>query len=212
MRKSRIYFSPVSAQFGNVRGFTLIELLVVMGFTVLLSSMLIVYGSAGREQTALEVEKTKMAQVLARAKSLTISTLNRQNVPCGYGVAVNYAINAYVLFRYDIPGDINGEADCVGEIARDGISVNDPAVNGGGYEVLEGFSLPPELVFERPTDGLAFMFFVPPDPTALVFTSAGTPAVEKAVIILKGRSGAGNSGMITVTKSGQITFGNSTAP
>lgn len=196
-------------------GFTLIELLVVISFTAILSSMMIVYGTSGREQTTLEVEKTKLVQVIARAKSLSISTFGRTQVPCGYGVAFNSASEnqSYVLFRYDILGEpecLNKDGELITEIPQvvfhnPSMPFDDSVVR---YEILDGFPLPRELYLSGGPDSILFVFFVPPDPTTLIFTASGNQASE-AMIRIAGRSRPGLASTITVTKSGQVSFGDS---
>jgi len=181
-------------------GFTLVELLVVAGITAFLAGMLLVYGSSGREQTTLYVEQAKIVQIIARAKSLAVSTLNRTSAPCGYGVAFHYGSSTYELFRYDIDGDCKDILDPTGfGITSQG---GDPTIR---YERLEGFVLPAEVVFESGNNSLVYAFFMPPDPSTGVFTSAGTPPVPTASVVLKGRKGV-DSLVVTVTRAGQISF------
>ena len=72
------------------RGFTLVELLVVISVSVILTTMIIVYGRLGEEQLIVFKEQAKMIGVLNRAKGLATekyveSTSDSEEI-CGYGI------------------------------------------------------------------------------------------------------------------------------
>ncbi|MBU6500327.1 MAG: prepilin-type N-terminal cleavage/methylation domain-containing protein [Patescibacteria group bacterium] len=82
-------------------GFTLIELLVVVGIIAMMSSMVISYSSSSRNQLILSNEEAGLVGFIFKAKSLAITTRrNDLNVPCGYGVRMDYVSGVAHIFSY----------------------------------------------------------------------------------------------------------------
>ncbi|RME58128.1 prepilin-type N-terminal cleavage/methylation domain-containing protein, partial [Candidatus Parcubacteria bacterium] len=55
-------------------GFTLIEVLVSVAILVILVAIVVSYGSSSRARYALSVESVKVAQAIARARTLAVTT------------------------------------------------------------------------------------------------------------------------------------------
>lgn len=179
------------------RGLTILELLVVMGITAMLSALVISYGFVGREQTALSIETVKIAQVIARAKSLSVSTLIPESgggEVCGYGVRFDAAAGRYVLvgFRPDPNCSMLGEPADTFEVERFSLSILLEVGNSVGV---------------IPNDQISSIYFLPPDP--VVYSSQWAPGSfaghQGGKIYLKTKSG-GSAKEISVNGSGQISF------
>ncbi len=181
-------------------GFTLIELLILVGVTIMLSSFLITYNSTGRQQIALYVEETKLAQMILQAKSLTLSTYN--NFPpggaiCGYGVHIAYgqAGGSYNLFSYLAPGGNLGACEHLPSF--------DPAaeVSLPGY----AFAFTPGVVFDAASSTMGDVLFVPPDPKTYVVDPSGAVMNTAGVISLMTQNGTAHLN-IEINTAGQISF------
>lgn len=170
-------------------GFTLIELLVVMGITALLSGLLILTTGVGRSHVLLSIEGAKIAQVVARARSLSVLTASDPVTPCGYGVHMRYAENAYALFRYDVP-------DC------SAISFIDRS-NPAQYEELERFELQGGIAFVRGSEPFDEIFFIPPDPKVRLWSDGAL--AEAAKIGLQSPGGRATLTLI-INDAGQVDF------
>jgi len=81
----------------HLNSFTLIEILVIIGILTLLTSFLLLYGRAGEKQIILFREQAKVISVVARAKSLALSTPIEDEPACGYGV--HFEEDGYFIFR-----------------------------------------------------------------------------------------------------------------
>jgi prepilin-type N-terminal cleavage/methylation domain-containing protein len=173
------------------RGFTLIEVVIVVGISVLLTSVVLSYSSTGRDQVYLSIEKAQVGQVIAKAKSLTISTYNQPDVPCGYGVWFDYPNKKYEIFRYKI-------SPC-SDVVTLGI------IHGSGYsaEPQNKFSLPPNIAFGSGADQIDTVFFTPPDPKTYLWQESSPEISGK--IYLKTVSGSATN-WVSVSSAGQITF------
>lgn len=181
------------------RGFTLLEILVVLGVTTLLTGMVLTYGSRGRNQTTLYVEQIKLAQVILRAKALSVATYNRPDIPCGYGVNIDYNQNSYELFSYK-------PTDCF-SIKAAGI-VDDPL---NKYVVIDRFALPTgvKLVKNASNDPtattLATVFFLPPNPETFIWLDGGVFSNNPAIVGVGAVDGSLTM-PIQVTAGGQVGY------
>lgn len=173
-------------------GFTLVEVLVVIAITALLAGLILTYSTKSRDQVALYVEQAKLAQTIAQAKSLTISTYNQPIVPCGYGVSIDYndsAMGTYRLFAYNAP-------QC------DNISFLDP----GFEKVINTEQLPGNLVFADPdAESITGILFLPPNPNTWVWLHGGSATSTEGRVRIMSRSGE-LSVDVSVSSAGQITF------
>ena len=169
--------------------FTLIEVLVVIAVTSLLAGLILTYSSTSRDQVALYVQQAKLAQTIAKAKSLTISTYNKPTVPCGYGVHMDYPGGAYTLFSYDAP-------------SCDDLSVLNPAFE----TTVTAETLPSNLVFGTPDAGsIDDILFIPPNPDTWVWLHGSNTTSTAGQVPIMARSGAPKL-TVTVSSAGQISF------
>ncbi|MBI4094337.1 MAG: prepilin-type N-terminal cleavage/methylation domain-containing protein [Candidatus Liptonbacteria bacterium] len=198
----RAHTSPAPER-SAARGFTLIELLVTIGVTTFISALLVVYGSASRSAATLSLEQAKLAQVIARAKALAISTYVRVSPPCGYGVRVLPGEGRYELFSYTL----STRAEC-GAISETGIATVAVPGESAEYEVVEVHILPSRLrIDDTSPDSLEFVLFLPPDPTVLLFLKGGgdPEVVSSGTVRLTTRDGSGTFA-VTVGSGGDISF------
>lgn len=169
------------------RGYTILELLVVVGISALLSTLILTYGSGGRQQVAISIELTKVAQVISRAKSLAIATFNDPTA-CGYGVHFDYAAREYYLAAYEALPSCRAIAS-VSNIRR----------------LEERIRLPSEVEFGEGAARAEDIFFVPPDPRTYSVIGGGLFGNTAANIYLRTRDGVVTR-TISVNPSGQINF------
>jgi type II secretory pathway pseudopilin PulG len=167
-------------------GFTVIELLVVIGITGLLSSYLIIYSGTSREQLALSIEASRLAQVIARAKSLAISTYGASGGLCGYGLHVDYAAQRYSVVSFDSP-------TCTGLSALPNTTTT------------TSYTLAPEVRLVSASSSLTDVFFLPPDPKTVLNIGGILVTDQTGSIILEARGGSARK-TIRVSSGGQITF------
>lgn len=167
----------------------MIEVLIVIAITALLAGMILTYSSQSRDQVALYIEQAKLAQTVARAKSLTISTYNQPTVPCGYGVHFNYEENSYLLFSYDAPqcgGIQNLSSQFMTEVAVE--------------------RMPGNLAFgEEDAEGITDILFLPPNPDTWIWLHGSNATSTEGRVPLVSRSGV-FSVEVLMSNAGQITF------
>ncbi len=176
---------------GSTRsGFTLVEILVVIGVTALLSSLIVTYTSTSRDQVALSIEQAKLAQMVSRAKSLSLATYGREEVPCGYGVYIDYSLQEYTLFAYP-PG-------ACADIPR----VDPDTVMNNAVDKV---ALPKNVRLRASEDALGAVLFIPPDPRTLIWQSGDNATSTFGKIILNPPSGSPQKS-VEVGVGGQITF------
>ncbi len=183
-------------------GFTLVEILVVLGITSLLAGMVLTYSAKGRNQVALYVESAKIAQILLKAKSFAIATFNNPNVPCGYGVRVNFDENSYSLFSYK-PSDCRTISN---------IDTSQDAIDTGIYKVIETFAIPKTIAYSSDQSDFPsaeYVFFLPPDPRTLIWVRgniAPDPSITQTKIHIVSVSDPTSGLEIKISPAGQITF------
>jgi prepilin-type N-terminal cleavage/methylation domain-containing protein len=177
----------------NRSGFTLIEILIVIAITALLAGLILTYSSSSRDQVSLYVEEAKLSQTIAKAKSLTISTYNLPEVPCGYGVHMDYVTSTYTLFSYNDP-DPKSKCD---------FTLLDPS-----FETpITVVQLPANLAFKAPNAAsVDDILFLPPNPDTWIWLEgAGAVTSTEGKVSLVSRSGT-YSVNVSVSSAGQITF------
>lgn len=164
------------------RAFTTIEILVITGILSLLSAILILYSRTAERQISLFKEQAKIIEIISRAKSLSIVTYGKPDVPCGYGVHFE-APRTFLIFK-DLA------ADC-----KD----SDRKYSESADEIQESFQLDSTIRFD--SLGLSDILFIPPDPTVII---TPTPPQDEAKIIIKTIDGS-KSLIIKVNSAGQIS-------
>jgi len=177
------------------RGATLIEVLIAIAVTTILSSVLIIYGGASRAQLNLYVETVKFAQVVLRAKSMSIALYSGSSSEpaCGYGIRI--ASSSYDLFRYQVAS----VAECN----------NITPANQADYVVVQHYSLNSAFKFDPApgiTEGapLSEILFVPPEPTTYLWGGDGNSIHPSGIAVLT--DGNNSNRTITVTTAGQISY------
>ena len=168
------------------KGFSLVELIVVVAVTALLAGVLVTYNSQSRIQVALSVERAKIAQVIGRARSLSISTYLQNPTDCGFGVAFGSGPSrTYELVQFD------------NAICSD--------LTGGTQTARETFRLDPAVEFGTGANQIGLLVFVPPDPTLLMEDPTGNPISGIGKIYLAGRGGV-DPIALDVGFAGQVSF------
>ncbi len=199
------------------KGFTLLELLIVIGISAMLSAIAIVYSGLARNQVALSVETAKIAQVILRAKGLSVATYSGSSVSgaCGYGALFNVASNTYSIFAYEpqnhppehmapppCPDDTLASTSPIyaNEIAQYSPATwNVPLANGV------------RLTTSTAGDNLSIVLFYPPNPDIFISRDGQNfldPAVVNPVtskVYLVTVDGSA-SATIAVNGAGQVTF------
>jgi prepilin-type N-terminal cleavage/methylation domain-containing protein len=153
------------------KGFTIIELMVVFFIISLISSFLILYNKTSSSQIILSLETVKLVEALNKTKALSLSTYIQSGAGCGYGINIDYNNNSYSLFKYGSPTLPN---NCQ-SIASSSINQQDPT-----YVEIEKNFLSQEVKFEKKTDYLDAIFFVPPDPIILIWKNGGSLPTQEA--------------------------------
>ncbi len=191
-------------------GFTLVEILIVVLISSMLMGLVIIYSGVGRDETALSVGSTAIAQSILRAKSLAISTYSRVNGQhvCAYGVSFNRVTSKYSIFGYSQPRCPSADV-----VASSGISTDDMVpYSDQTWNVTLGQGL---HFAATGTSGptLDLVLFYPPDPTTLVSTG-GCAGVSPCIYSVSSASGSvsivGATGgiprQILVSAAGQVNF------
>jgi len=164
------------------KGFTLIEILIVLAITSVLSGLAIVYSHVGQNQISLSIEESKIAQLILRAKELSIATYTANDATCAYGVQFNLANSSYSLFAYDSATSSGSgiKATCP-SVARTSAAIDAGAI--GIYEqgswqlhTAAGVSLidPANLAASEASDTIQDILFYPPDPCTLISLDGAT--------------------------------------
>ena len=169
-------------------GFTLIEILIVVGITAMLSGAVLTYTSTSRDRISLSVEEAKLAEVISRAKSLAITTYAREDVPCGYGVSLDYEAHTYELFAFDAPS------------CRSITSLDE-----GEKSEVEQFVLPPNVRLGEGEERLEHVLFIPPDPKTWIWRLEDAATSTTGSIYLTNLGGT-SPFRIVVGQGGQISF------
>ena len=182
------------------KAFTLVEIMIVVAITAMLSSFAIGYSRISARQVTLFVEQNKIASLVLRAKSLTLSTYTQPVATCGYGVAVNYAQNQYEIFSYTPPGPV-GNPQC-DTIATSGIVPGQVKFFSDLTKLNNGVQFQTPV----PADGLYYILFIPPDPTTLLSVSNGGAITNQpAKIYLQTVDGNGKL-TVTLNTAGQVDY------
>jgi prepilin-type N-terminal cleavage/methylation domain-containing protein len=172
-------------------GFTMIELMISIGIMVMLTAIFIGYNRTTRDNIALMTERARLGQLIARAKSLALSSYTKDPQPCAYGVHLDYAARTYALVGYDDP---------VTECSP--MAFIDPA----NFRYYETFSVRPGVVLDAGgPNPLEDVFFVAPDPVTYLNIGGALTTSGSGNVTIKTQDGA-TVDAVTVTGASQITF------
>lgn len=175
-------------------GFTLIEILVVISITAVFSLMSLTYSKAGERQTALYVEAQKLAGLIFRAKSLSLTTYRDANPNrCGYGIEINYAAKTYSLFAYQEPSVPN----C-------------PSLTSAPPNfrtMISTYAIDSRLVLKNSaSDSLSLVLFVPPNPKTLISFDDGASVSGGPAQVYLETSDSLAQRTIAINSYGQVDF------
>lgn len=175
---------------------------MVVAVTSMLAASVITYGATARRTMQLSLEQAKLAQLISRARALTLTTYSEPNRPCGYGVLIDAANREYQLFRYlETPGT---PPRCVAPLSG---GVLDPALISPATERIamsDGIG-----VATTQPDSLGRIIFRRPNPDVYTFA----PPVGASENLIGGTtrvyfeiSGGGAQRILTINQSGQVGF------
>lgn len=160
-----------------MKGFTLLELLIVVAISAMVSSLALVYSSIGRNEIALTVETSKIAQVILQAKNLALSTYNINPQTCGFGVSFNIAAQTYSIFAYT-PTNHPPEHGIAPPCPDDSLASTSPIFADEMLEYSEGtWKIPVsqgvKLENGSAGDTLQTVLFYPPAPSIYISRQGG---------------------------------------
>ncbi len=186
-------------------GFTLIEILIVLAISVMLTGIAITYSSIGRQQVALTVAQSQVAQVILRAKDLAVATYSEVPGECGYGAYFDVPDNTYSIFAF-VPG---GGCGSVASTTANGIQTNEivPAGNEA-WNVSLGTNV--RLASTTNNNQLLLVMFYPPQPDVFMVLADATstflqPDSTSSKVYLTTADGSASTS-ITVDAQGGVTF------
>lgn len=166
---------------GVNKGLTLIELVVTMTIVSLVMGALLVMSRSGEAQAALMRSAQKLVLDISRQQSSAMSAKEvRGEVPCGYGVHLDFWAGSYILFA-----DRGIQADC---------SDQDFRLSPGEQISVSNFETGIVISGSNNSD----IVFNPPEPQVHFF-----PGAAPAEIILQS-SRTGQTRRVIVTLAGQI--------
>ncbi len=177
-------------------GFTLIEMLIVVSISAMLATIAIGYSGIERDQTALSVEKTKIAELILQARALALATYNNTSgTACGYGVSLDTTNETYSIFAY-----VPGGNTCPSEASTTYGSVS----SAEQKSTEETWDVHPQNNVTFTSDA-AIIFFFPPNPDTFIFKSSDDSATDQALIVVKTADSVASS-TISVNSAGQVNF------
>ncbi len=181
--------------------FTLIEILVVVAVAAALSALAITYTGIGRNEVALTIEESKIAQFILQAKSLSIATYGTAGTGiCGYGFLIDPQAQTYSIFAY-AP---SGAPPCPDAAQVTGLSAGSEQSSTPGtwqVPVAQGVKIVPGA------GALDAVLFYPPDPTVLFSTDGVSFASAPTGLSINLATVDGkNTATLTVNPEGQVTF------
>lgn len=194
-------------------GFTLVELLVVVGIVAMISSLAITYSSASRNQIVLSREEASIGSLILKAKSLTITTKRQNlNVPCGYGLYIDYSQSKYFIFSYSL---LSSGVTC-SDVIKAGFNPNGssnpfdnpPSPIGDNYLA----TLPPNVKFAAKAPKLYMVFFLAPNPDTFIATedSSGNEGIFQdsatASVYLQTIDGGAQKEISVSAPTGDVNF------
>jgi len=184
----------------TTKAFTLIELVTVIAITTILSGFFLAYSSSSRDQVAISTETAKVAQTIARAKSLALSTYNRTPQPCGYGVSFDYDAQTYSVFGYVDTANGCRTINATGITDTWGGDPGKVRVDPVGETAAK------TLLLDKDAAGAVYgVLFVAPDPKVYLIQSGGSILAGNGLVHIQSKSGS-FSNNVTISAGGQIDF------
>lgn len=172
---------------GN-KAFTLIEVLIVISIMSLLSGFLLVYTRGSENQIKIMKDKASFLNLIYRARSLSLRTLQSDPPECGYGI---YIINdkQYTLWRDTATKSDCSDADKLYNSATE--QVEGVAMLSGGLKFVNFGG----------SDFMKSILFIPPDPTVVIEPKVDS---DEPILIAIGTLDEKSVAKISINKYGQI--------
>ena len=224
------YFYFLRSQ--NRAGFTLIETLVVLGIIVILTTIMIAYNTNSRGVYNLDIEASKMVQVISLAKSLTLSTFAQNPTGqsgkvyyCGYGVYFNNPNNSspnnssndpnfcgqgndYCIFQY-IYNNPSGYSGSGSPCSNDPLYFSTNPSSGNYYAIVQPnyeYQFNSDVSFAKSSNnGINGLLFIPPAPSFFVILSNNIVSPSNDYYITL-QSVTGQSVKLDISSQGQTSF------
>ncbi len=199
--KINVLFLAFQVPRSTTRGITLIELLVVIAIMAVLTGITVGYSKQSRNQILLTTEKAKIAQTIARAKSLTLAGYTKPvslSPPCSYGFGIDYIKGEYYIFQYN-PLNCQG----ISNLASLDIDPNQP---NPPFKLVETFALTGGVNFKQENDNLSYLIFIPPNLTSLIFKDKDTLSPIQPLSIYLETPDQSLEKKIIVSPNGQLSL------
>lgn len=192
------------------RGFTIIEVLIVIAISTMLATIALTYTSISRNQIALSVETSKVAESILRAKNLAVATYNTSPGTCAYGVYFNIPGNSYSIFAFTPdPAKYGGKVPPCPSVASttaagltlSGANAEMQPYTQGSWNVPIGQGV--KLI--SASDNIVAVIFYPPSPDTLISRDGVTYATSTSAVYLETVDGS-RSASVSVNLAGQVNF------
>jgi len=190
------------------KGFTIIELLVVLAISALMSTLAITYSNVSRNYVALTVQESEIAQLILRAKALSIATYADASgsAACGYGVMITTSTipQTYSIFAYSPAG--SPPCPTEDDLYANGIvspNNDEHPYTSASWQVpvTQGVQIQSE------NDSLALVLFYPPNPDVFLSTDGATfPSTEATLNVHLTTVDGKNTATLSINPEGQVSL------
>jgi len=181
------------------KGFTLIEIIIVVAISALLTGVLVTYSQRSRQQIVLNVEKAKVAELINRAKVLTLAGFTDPPTippPCAYGFGIDTVGRNYGIFTYDDPNVACEDASTITSIDESFFTYLDP---------LDPFHRDINIIEDPdPAQVIKYILYIPPELNVLIFDGNGD-IKGGGEINFETKDGSFSSS-IRISSNGQLSF------
>ena len=176
-------------------------MLIVVAISAMLATIAITYSGTERDQIALSVEETKIAQFILQARSLALATYSDHSgvLVCGYGVTFNATMNTYSIFRYE---PATSTCPLESDLNWSSISSSEKPYTAETWQVQPQSN----ITFSTSAGTSPMVFFYPPNPDVFFFDGGGN-STSGLSINLRGAAGE-LAPPIVIDPAGQVNFGN----